>query len=522
MTTKKELIEAVLKQRENGMLKESAALCAAAIESFPDDADILHLCGVIESENKEYQNAITSIKKALIINPNMPSAYNNLGVALSESGQLDEAIEAYSKAVSLMGEYAPAYDNLGLALKRNGKLSQAIECFKKAIAIDASYSKAWYHLGNSLYEIGDMDGAEKYLIRTTEIAPRFADAYGNLGSVYNERKEPSKAVECFRAAIRINPDHINAHWNLSLALLLSGEFEEGWKEYEWRFALKDSEKRTFNKPKWDGYSPITGKTLLLYAEQGFGDSIQFIRFAPIIKKTCAKVIVECQKELTRMFGRIEGVDAVITQGEQAPGFDLHYPLLSLPLALGINPENIPDSPYITPDENEVEKWSGLLGDSRQDLKVGLVWAGKQNHFRDRLRSVPAAIFAPLLEIAGTKFYSLQKRNQEGAGNEAIESLGIIDLTDKLHDFSDTAALIANLDLVVTVDSAVAHLAGAMGKPVRVMIPFVPDWRWLKEGASSKWYPGMRLFRQKVPRDWASVVMSIKEDLAEMVRSKNIS
>lgn len=517
--TKRELIEAVLKQRENGMLRESEALCTAALESFSDDADILHLCGVIESENNNYPNAIISIKKALLINPNMPSAYNNLGVALAESGQLDDAIEAYSKAVSLMGEYAPAYDNLGLALKRNGKLTQAIECFKKAVAIDASHSKAWYHLGNSLYEIGDMDSAGKHLIRATELDPFFADAYGNLGSVYNEKKEASKAVECYRAAIRIKPDHANAHWNLSLALLLSGNFEEGWKEYEWRFALKDSEQRTFLKPKWDG-SHLKGKTILLYTEQGFGDAIQFIRFLPIIKNMGAKIIIECQKELTRMFGKIKGVDTVISQGEPLPEFDLHYPLLSLPLALGINSTNIPDSPYISPDENEVGKWGELFNISPETLKVGLVWAGKQNHFKDRYRSVPAAVFAPLLEVAGTRFYSLQKRNQEKANIEGAKSLGITDFTGMFYDFSDTAAFIANLDLVITVDSAVAHLAGAMGKPVRVMIPFVPDWRWMEEGTKSRWYTSMTLFRQEEPGNWESVVMRIKEGLVETARLKN--
>ncbi|MBF0329839.1 MAG: glycosyltransferase family protein [Nitrospirae bacterium] len=519
MTTKKELIEAVLKQRENGMLKESSALCTAAVKNFPDDADILHLCGVIESENRDYQNAIISIKKALIINPNMPSAYNNLGVALSESGQLDDAIEAYSKAVSLMGEYAPAYDNLGLALKRNGKLSQAIECFKKAISIDPSYAKAWYHLGNSLYEIGDMDSAEKHLVRATELAPLFADAYGNLGSVYNEKKELSKAIKCYREAIRIKPDHANAHWNLSLALLLSGEFEEGWKEYEWRFALKDSEKRIFSKPKWDCSSQITGKSLLIHTEQGFGDAIQFIRFAPMIKKMDAKIILECQKELTRLFSKVEGVDTVIPEGEKLPEFDLHYPLLSLPLALGITSTNIPNLPYISPDENEANKWGELLG-TLKTLKIGLVWAGKPNHFRDRLRSVPASVFAPLLEVAGARFYSLQKQNHEYAKTEEIESWGIIDFTDKFYDFADTAAFISKLDLVVTVDSAIAHLAGAMGKLVWVMIPFVPDWRWLKKETNSRWYPTMKLFRQEEPGKWEPVVMSLRENLVEMTKNIN--
>jgi hypothetical protein len=333
------------------------------------------------------------------------------------------------------------------------------------------------------------------------------------------RGELDEALSVCQRAIQLRPDHAGAHWNKSLVLLLKGDFAQGWAEYEWRWQSKDfrSPRRDFPQPQWRGEDP-SGRTILLHAEQGFGDTIQFIRYAPLLAGRGARVIVECQPELQRLLGGVEGIQHLTARGEPLPPFDLHTPLLSLPLAWGTRVKTIPGNvPYIKPDPALVGAWRGrLAGDSA--LKVGLVWAGSPIRKDDRYRSLPLSSLAPLAGVKGVSFYSLQKGKATEQAQNPPPGMNLIDMTEEIKDFADTAALISHLDLVITVDTAVAHLAGAMAKRVWTMLEFVPAWRWLLNREDSPWYPTMRLFRQPAIRDWATVIRRVAGELQNFCSS----
>ena len=306
-------------------------------------------------------------------------------------------------------------------------------------------------------------------------------------------------------------------------LLFSGNFKEGWKEYEWRFNAFPSiyQNRNFSIPLREG-SDVSGLTVLLFSEQGFGDTIQFVRYAPLVAKRGAKVILECQKELVSLLQTVEGIHKVIVHGSELPEFDVYWPLLSSPLFFDTNLENIPQKiPYITPDNLLVEKFHNRVQNDKAKLKIGLSWAGRPTHSNDIFRSVSLDLFSPLAQIEDVTLYSLQKG--EAAKQMEIKPIGwkIIDYNNEINDFSDTAGLIANLDLVISVDTAVAHLAGAIGKPVWTLIPFAPDWRWMLNREDSPWYPTMRLFRQSSPGDWESVITKVKDELIKLLANNTV-
>ncbi len=417
-------------------------------------------------------------KPAYEISP-AAEAYYNLGVSLHERGQLDKAIQLYQMAVAHEPNFAEAYLNLGIVFKEKGQPDEAIQCCKKAIEIRPDYAMAYYNLGNAYVLKGQFDEATKF----------------------------------YQKAIEINPDYAEAHWNIALLNLLSGNFKEGWKGYEWRLELEDvSPKRNFLQPLWDE-SNISGRIILLHAEQGFGDTIQFIRYAPLVAQRGAKVIVECQKELTTLLKNVGGIQDIIAHGEQLPEFDVHCPLLSLPLVFGTTLETIPEKiPYISADPTLVKKWREKIVLDNSKFKIGLVWAGDPRLKDDRTRSCSLEIFAPLTQFEDVIFYSLQKGEAANQAKNPPKNMKLIDYTDEINDFSDTAALIENLDLIISIDTAVAHLAGALGKPVWTLLPFVPDWRWMLNREDSPWYPTMRLFRQPSPGDWEPVIGRIVKEL----------
>jgi ADP-heptose:LPS heptosyltransferase len=305
---------------------------------------------------------------------------------------------------------------------------------------------------------------------------------------------------------------------MSFRLLSCGDFINGWKEYEWRLKINARPSvKEFSQLLWDG-SDISGKTILLYTEQGHGDAIQFIRYVPAVVQRGATIIVECQKELASLFQNVEGIKKVISIGEQLPAFDLHCPLLSLPLKFNTTLDTIPaEIPYIKVNPLSTRKWKDKLSDDSSKLKVGLVWAGSQSHKDDRNRSFALNTFAPLAQFDNIVFYSLQKEKGSEQAKKPPEGMKLIDHMEEINDFSDTAALIENLDLVISVDTAVAHLAGAMGKPVWTLLPFVPDWRWLLNREDSPWYPTMKLFRQPSHSDWKSVIHKVAEELRSFTR-----
>jgi hypothetical protein len=316
----------------------------------------------------------------------------------------------------------------------------------------------------------------------------------------------------------VNPDFADAHWNLSFALLLAGNYEEGWQEYEWIWRLKKP-MHTLPQPVWDG-ADIKGKRILLYAEQGFGDVIQFVRYAPMVAEKGAEVIVGCQKELKSLLKSLPGVSAVVAFGEALPHYDFQCPLPSLPRIFHTTLENMPSSvPYLHADFGSIAKWRDRLQNDTYSLNIGLTWAGSPGHLNDRNRSCPIDLFVPITRIDGVRLFSLQKDIPKQWTGSSLSEMDIIDYTGDMEDFSDTAGIIMNLDLVITVDTVVAHLAGALGKPVWTLLPYSPDWRWMLNREDSPWYPTMRLFRQPSPGDWISVISKVHYELHNVIEDK---
>ncbi len=390
----------------------------------------------------------------------------------------------------------------------------------RRIALEPSYAEAHSNLGNALASNGQFDDAIAAHRQAIALKPNYAEAHSNLGNALAGKGQLDSAIAAHRQAIALNPNLSEAHKNLALALLARNDFQEGWEEYEWRWKCKELPfPRDSAQPQWDG-SSLEGRTILLHAEQGFGDAIQFIRYLPMVAQRGGKIIIACQGELQRLFQTMAEGCHIVVVGPSPPAFDFHCPLLSLPRAFATTLANIPNIvPYLQADAEDARRWQRRLADHCSIVKVGLVWAGKAAHKNDRNRSMKLARLAPLAQAPGVLFFSLQKGEAAVEGKTPPASLELIDWTEELKDFADTAALIANLDLVIAVDTAVAHLAGAMGKPVWTLLPFVPDWRWMLERKDSPWYPSMRLFRQPSLGDWDSVVTRVAEALSLWIKER---
>ena len=411
------------------------------------------------------------------IDPQNADALHLLGVSVYQSEQYDIAINLITQAIQIDSTKPLFFTNLGNAFQKQGKLEKSVQAYQKAIQIQPGYAEAYFNLGNSLREQGKL-------------------------------KESTQALQ---KAVQIQPDYADAHFNLAMLLLLQGQFVEGWEKYEWRWdsSLK-SQKRNFKRPLWDGTS-LSRKSILIYAEQGFGDSIQFARYIDLFPDT-ATIIVACQPELKSLLKSIERIDILVTKGEDIPNFDFHAPIVSLPHIFGTVLETIPAKiPYLYPDKNPD---FSFLSDDERDLKVGIAWAGSPTHINDRNRSISLNNFKCLLDIKGCEFFSLQVGEHHRDIKQCGYSRIIKDLGKQFTNFHHTASVILQLDLVISVDTAVAHLAGALGKPVWTLLPFIPDWRWMLNRSDSPWYPSMTLFRQRKRGDWHSVFQEIRLTLTQ--------
>jgi tetratricopeptide (TPR) repeat protein len=509
--------------KEKGQLDKAIACYQKALQLNPNFANAQYNLGMVLQEKGDIDEAIPCYQKALQLNPNLSGVYYNLGIISQEKEQIDEAIIYYQKALQLNPNLSDAHNNLGLSLQEKGQLDEALAYYQKALQITPHDSKAYYNMGNTFIEKGHIDEAIACYQKALQLNPSYADAYTNLGNALQEKGKLDEAIACYQNALQVDPNFANAHWNMSLALLLSVNFKQGWKEYEWRWKTKDFKKHcgfhqpsNFLQPIWDGFD-IAGLTILIYAEQGFGDIIQFIRYAPFVAQQGAKVIFECPKELKSLVQNVQGISQVIEYGEQIPQFDTHSPLLSLPLLFGTTLETIPARiPYISADSKFVEKWRDEIQYGNSKLKVGLVWSGNPKNIKFKYKSFPLETFTPVLKLKDITFYSLQKGEAAEQTKNLSEGLNIIDFTNEINNFSDTAALIETLDLIISVDTAVAHLAGAIGKTVWTLIPYKPDWRWMLNREDSPWYPTMRLFRQSSRGNWESVIAKVKKELLKLL------
>jgi tetratricopeptide (TPR) repeat protein len=539
--------------KEKGRLNEAIANYEKAIHLSPSNADAYVNLGIVFREIGQIDEAIVNYRKALELNPKNIDTYVNLGIALREIGQLNEAIFCFQKALQIDADYVLALNNLGITVRERGNLDDSVAWFQKVISIDPKFDNAYFNLGIVFHEKRQLDKALDFFQKTIKLNPNSDDAYYNLGIVYGEKGQFHMAIDsykkainikptnsnalnnlgivlqdkgqideailCFRKALGFKPDDAEAHWNIAQALLLSGNFKEGWKEYEWRLKVKDFHSRTFSEPLWDG-SDIAGLSILLHAEQGLGDTIQFIRYVPLVAKPDTTIIVSCQKELRSLLQNVKGVSTVVSYGEPLPQFDVHCPLLSLPLLFSTTLDNIPAKiPYISADTLLVQKWREKIQPDKSKVNIGIVWAGNPKFPNDVKRSCSYDIFLPLAGLSNVALYSLQKREVTCQAKNFPMGMQLIDYTGDIHDFSDTAGLIENLDVVISVDTAVAHLAGALGKPVWTLLPYSPDWRWMLNRNDSPWYPSMRLFRQPSRGDWRSVIEDVKTAVKDILKKK---
>ena len=511
-----------------GKLDEAVAVFRQLLRLKPEDADGYNNLGNVLTTQGKIDEAIANYRQVLRLRPNIPEAYNNLGNALKAQGRFDEAIAHFRQALRLKPDLAEAYNNLGNVFNDQGKFAEAIVNYREAIRLKPGYAEAHNNLGLALTEVGSMEEGIAGLTEAIRLQPDRVEAHNNLGLALADLGNMEQGIASLDEAIRLQPDHAEAHYNRAIRMLLLGRFAEGWAEYDWRWRSKDfvgtiSSRSLSPKTLWDG-SPLQGRTILMHQEQGLGDTIQFVRYAALLKqKGAGKVIVGCPTELLRLLQRCAGVDQAVTE-ITVTAFDVHAFPLSLPRLLETNSvERIPANvPYLDIDTDLVEKWRGRLAAlevQRPRLRVGIVWQGNPGHKGDRRRSVRLEQFAALAELPGVSLVSLQK----GQGREQLEKLpGLaLDLGPELTDLADTAAVIRSLDLIISVDTVVAHLAGALAAPVWVVLPKVPDWRWLLQRDDSPWYPTMRLFRQAERGQWDDVFIRMKMALSAFPRQSMV-
>jgi tetratricopeptide (TPR) repeat protein len=448
--------------------EEAIAAAAEAVRLRPDVADHHAHLGSGYSLSGRYSLAVRPYTEALKLDPKNVNHLHDLAVALSETGRREEAVVLFNMAINLNPNFSWLFSSRGVVLSRLGRVDEAIDSFRRSIRIDPS-------------------------------APA---GYNNLGSLLQEQGKYSEALEQYRMAVSLEPDRPTSRWNLARLLLLLGYLQEGWADFDCRLEMPQLRlNRNFAQPHWDGSDPA-GKTILLHAEGGNGDTIHFIRLAPLVARRGAKLILECQSAMLPLLTGFPDLDAIIPRGQPLPPFDLQIPLQSLPRPLGITLENIPNHvPYLRAPTDRVQKWKQRLA-SETKLRVGLVWSGSRYANADnRTRTID--VFAPLAEIPNVKFFSLQ--TGPDASQSPPRKMDFADFSAELTDFAETAALVQNLDLIITIDTSVAHLAGALAKPVWVLIPFQCDFRWLLHRTDSPWYPTMRLFRQPSVQDWQTPI-----------------
>jgi Flp pilus assembly protein TadD len=440
-----------------GKVDEAVVAFRAAMRLQPDFAQAHHNLGVAQAQQGKLADAAASLREALRLKPDYAEAYYNLGNTLRELGQRDQSIASYRHALRHKPDYAETMCNLGLALTETGQLGdvcEAVILLKQATRLRPDDVTAHNNLGLALADLGRFAEAEASYEQALRIAPAHAQAHANLGSTYKEQGRLDEAAACYEQALHLDPtspSSASTHWNLSLTWLQMGDYERGWREYEWRWRRKGVAMRPFRQPLWDG-SPLDGRTILLHSEQGLGDTIQFVRYAALVKQCGGRVVLECPGLLLPLFASVPGVDQLVAEGTELPAFDVHAPLMSLPRLLGTTLTTVPaDIPILTPDPALVERWRQRL-ETIDGYKIGVCWQGNPHHKWDRHRSIPLAQFAPLAAMPGVRLISLQKEHgteQIAAPANHVPITNFGEELDRSGAFLDTAAIIRNLDLVIS-------------------------------------------------------------------------
>jgi tetratricopeptide (TPR) repeat protein len=528
--------------RALGRLAEAINCYERALALAPASVDTLYNLGNTYQDLGQPERAAVYFERALLLNPEAVELHNNLGTALQDLGRLDEAIGCYRKALALRPDLVESLDNLAGALHEQGKLDEAQTCYERALALRPDRVESLIGLGVVLRAQGRLEEAVARYQRALELSPENPDAHNNLGialvdlgrreeAITHHKKalalQPdhaelhynlgnalqhhgpySEALACYGRALALNPAYAKAHLNRSLALLLNGEFDDGWQEYEWRFAVNVYD-RKFDQPLWSG-EPLAGGRILIHAEQGFGDTLQFVRYTPAVAELGGRVVLEVPQSLVRLARTVTGASEVVAAGDPLPTFDCHCPLLSLPRVIKTNLATIPNAvPYLRVPAEASAGWAERIP-TTSGPRVGVVWAGTT------VGAIDLRALQPLWEVDGVSWFSLQVGDRSG-DISSLDCVKITDLSPWLTDFAETAAAVSRLDLVISVDTSVAHLAGALGRPIWLLLRYPPEWRWLLEREDSPWYPTARLFRQRKEGDWPCVAREVAAALAQIAR-----
>ncbi len=505
-----------------GKAAEAHRLAVAAVAARPDAVEALVVLGHTLRVLKRDDEALGSFDKALAIAPGHVDALGGRGDALLARRRAEEALQCFERILALSPGHREARASRGVALAMLERYEEALAEFDAVLTQapqhpSPQYAMVLYNRANALAGLGRYAESLAVYDRVVAIVPQHAPAWNNRGNALMALKRHAEAEQSFSKAIALKSDDADARFNQSHALLAIGDYARGFAAYEWRWKRSGmpTTRRNYGRPLWLGEFPLARKTILVHSEQGLGDCIQFARYIPILARTGASVVLEVQAELKSLLSRLAGVSQIVVRGETLPAFDVQCPVGSLPLALKTELGSVPaDIPYLAADEGRLAKWRPRL-ETLKAPRVAIAWAGNVSHANDRNRSIALAQLKPLWEAGAPGFVSLQRDLRPADVEELEKARGILHLGNEFDDLDDTAAVIALCDLVISVDTSVAHLAAAMGRPTWVLLPFSPDWRWTLVGERSPWYPAVRLFRQPQLGDWASVIERVGMELAKL-------
>lgn len=501
----------------DGQIDEAITLYQQALQFAPKLA-ILHcnLASLWQLQGK-HELALSGYRQAITLKPDFFLAHFNLGKALCSTRDFNQAVECYRYALALHPLAAEVYLELGIVLTKLELFQEALINYEHAITLKPDYAEAYLSQGIAFYKSNNLNQALLNYERALALKPDYAVALYNQALALSKLNRCSEASIANEKCIALNADYIDAYWNESINLMLMGDYKNAWAKHEWRWqtALMSKHQRHFSQPLWLGKESLAGKTILLHAEQGLGDTLQFVRYVPLVVATGAKIVLEVYPPIKLLLKDLPGISLLLSKGEDLPPFDYHCPLLSLPMAFNTELNNVPAKiPYLFSNAAKVKQWQEILG-VKTLPRVGLAWSGNPNHPNDKERSIGLTEFANLL-CEGAHYFCLQNDLRAEDAVVLKQQIPIRYFGERLHDFSDTAALIGEMDFVICVDTAVAHLAAAMGKPVCLLVHFSPDWRWLLNRTDSPWYPTVYLIRQPVRGDWRSALNHARNTLMKQI------
>ncbi len=522
MVTISQTIKLAVQHHQAGDLESADKLYREILRVDPRHAGVHYNLGNVLQKQNRVDEAIDCFLRALSLDPQDAMCHRALGTALKARGELSRAVECFRTALSFRPSYAEAYNNLGNVLLDQEDFAGAIECYRSAVQTKPVVADFQFNLGNALLRAGRLEEAEESFRHVVALKPDDPDAWNSLGISVFDQGRIADSILCYERALRAEPRHARSHYNLSLAWLSLGDWEHGWREYEWRWHVRREHSAPCDRPRWNG-NDLPEITVMLEAEQGLGDTIQFVRFASAAKGKVGRIVMRCQRPLLQLLEAVEGVDEIYASDDPPTSCDAWLPLMSLPALLQTHTTTIPPAPYLTARPALVERWRRDLA-AIQGFRIGIQWQGNQANPKDRFRSFPLQNFSALASLENVQLISLQK----GFGGEQLKEaqFPVLDLGSRLDEnsgaFIETAAVMTCLDLVITTDTSIAHLAGALGVPTWIPLSSVPEWRWLTGREDTPWYPSVRLFRQTRRDDWDEVFSRMRTQLQLVLQMNPIN